>query len=198
MTDNIDSSCGPTSIVAIGVGNRMRTYMNYVANNPRLARLVAVVEPDDIRRNAMADKFGVPEEYRFNDYNDYFNSKVRADVAFICTPEREHYEPCMKALETGHHVLLEKPIAQSYEQCLRIHEAAEKAGKIVYVCHILRYHPVFLKIKEIVSSGRFGRLISINHTENVGIERTTHSYVRGSMNTEAGNNPMLLAKCCPT
>lgn len=196
MTDNIDSSCGPTSIVAIGVGNRMRTYMNYVANNPRLARLVAVVEPDDIRRNAMADKFGVPEEYRFNDYNDYFNSKVRADVAFICTPEREHYEPCMKALETGHHVLLEKPIAQSYEQCLRIHEAAEKAGKIVYVCHILRYHPVFLKIKEIVSSGRFGRLISINHTENVGIERTTHSYVRGSMNTEAGNNPMLLAKCC--
>ncbi len=196
MTDYKDSSYVPASIVAIGVGNRMRTYLNYVANNPRFGRLVAVVEPDDIRRNAMADKFGLPEECRFHNYKDYFESAVNADVAFICTPEREHYDPCMKALETGHHVLLEKPIAQNYEQCLRINEAAEKAGKIVYVCHILRYHPVFLKIKEIVSSGRFGRIISINHTENVGLERTTHSYVRGLMNTEAGNNPMLLAKCC--
>lgn len=41
------------------------------------------------------------------------------------------------------------------------------------------------------------RILSLpSHIEDVGIERATHSYVRGSMNTEAGNNPMLLAKCC--
>lgn len=196
MTDIIDSSSKPTSIVAIGVGNRMRTYMQYVAENPKTARLVAVVEPDDIRRNAMAERFGIPHERRFHDYREYFESDVRADAAFICTPERDHYTPCLMALETGHHVLLEKPIAQTYEQCLHISETAEKRGKIVYVCHVLRYHPVFKKIKEIVSSGRFGRIVSINHIENVGVERMTHSYVRGSMNSETGNNPMLLAKCC--
>ena len=57
MADFPDSSRMPTSIVAIGVGNRMRTYMHYVARHPELAKLVAVVEPDSIRRNAMADQF---------------------------------------------------------------------------------------------------------------------------------------------
>ncbi len=196
MIENHHSSSEPTSIVAIGVGNRMRTYMQYVAQHPGKARLAAVVEPDDIRRNAMGDKFRIPAEYRFHDYNEYFASGMRTDVAFICTPERDHFKPCMDALRTGHHVLLEKPIAQNYEECLQIAEAARTAGKVVYICHILRYHPVFMKIKELVSSGKYGRIISINHIENVGVERMTHSYVRGTMNTEEGNNPMLLAKCC--
>ena len=93
MTDLIDSSRVPTSIVAIGVGIRMRTYMHYVADNPDKARLVAVVEPDPIRRNAMGDKFGIPEHYRYTDYNEYFKNPVKADVAFICTPEKDHFVP---------------------------------------------------------------------------------------------------------
>ncbi len=186
----------PTSIVAIGVGNRMRTYMHYVASHPEVARLVAVVEPDPIRRNAMADQFGIPEQYRYKDYRDFFKNPVKADAAFICTPERDHFEPCMEALRLGLHVLLEKPVAQTYEQCKLIYKAAQKAGKMVCVCHVLRYHPAFIKVKELVSSGKYGRIMTITHTEDVGIDRTTHSYVRGVMNTEAGNNPMLLAKCC--
>ena len=196
MTDFCDSSRVPTSIVAIGVGNRMRTYMHYVAAHPEQAKLVAVVEPDPIRRNAMADQFGIPEQNRFKDYRDFFKNPVKADAAFICTPEREHFEPAIAALNQGMHVLLEKPIAQTYEQCRMIEKAAEKADRIVCVCHVLRYHPVFMKVKELVSSGKYGRVITISHTEDVGIDRTTHSYVRGVMNTEAGNNPMLMAKCC--
>ncbi|MDE5554147.1 MAG: Gfo/Idh/MocA family oxidoreductase [Muribaculaceae bacterium] len=196
MTEFSDSSRKPTSIVAIGVGNRMRTYMHYVASHPEVARLVAVVEPDSIRRNAMADQFDIPEKYRYKDYRDYFKNPVEADVAFICTPEREHFEPCMEALRLGMHVLLEKPVAQTYEQCRLIDRAAKKAGKMVSVCHVLRYHPAFIKVKELVSSGKYGRIMTITHTEDVGIDRMTHSYVRGAMNTEAGNNPMLLAKCC--
>lgn len=196
MTDFADSSCVPTSIVAIGVGNRMRTYMRYVADNPDKAKLVAVVEPDPIRRNSMGDQFGIPEDHRYTDYKEYFRNPVKADVAFICTPEREHFEPTMEALRLGLHILLEKPVAQTYEQCRLIERAAEKAGKIVCVCHVLRYHPTFMKVKELVSSGRYGRIVSISHIEDVGLDRTTHSYVRGVMNTEAGNNPMLIAKCC--
>ena len=196
MTEFSDSSRVPTSIVAIGVGNRMRTYMHYVESHPDIARLVAVVEPDPIRRNAMGDQFGIPEQYRYKDYHDFFKNPVKADVAFICTPEREHFEPCMEALRLGLHVLLEKPVAQTYEQCRLIYKAGKQAGKIVCVCHVLRYHPAFIKVKELVSSGKYGRIMTITHTEDVGIDRTTHSYVRGVMNTEAGNNPMLMAKCC--
>lgn len=196
MSENLNNSRKPTSIVAIGVGNRMRTYMHYVQEHPERARLVAVVEPDEIRRNAMADQFDIPAEHRFASYTDFFRNPVKADAVFICTPEREHYKPCMEALRQGYHILLEKPVAQTYKQCLDIYHESIKANRIVCVCHVLRYHPCFVKIKELVSSGRYGRIISITHTEDVGLDRTTHSYVRGLMNTEAGNNPMLMAKCC--
>lgn len=196
MTENTDISRKPTSIVAIGVGNRMRTYMHFVEQHPDRARLVAVVEPDSIRRNAMADKFGIPAERRFTTHAEFFKAPIEADAVFICTPEREHYGPCIAALRHGYHVLLEKPVAQSYRQCREISEAARKAGKTVFVCHVLRYHPYFIKIKELVESGKYGKIISITHTEDVGIDRATHSYVRSYMNSEAGNNPMLLAKCC--
>lgn len=196
MSDNTDNSRKPTSIVAIGVGNRMRTYMHYVQDHPDRARLVAIVEPDDIRRKAMADKFAIPLERQYSDYKEYFKNPVPADVAFICTPENKHYEPAILALEQGMHILLEKPVAQTYDECLHIDRLAREKNRIVCVCHVLRYHPCFQKIKEIVDSGRFGKIISITHTEDVGIDRQTHSYVRGSMNTERGNNPMILAKCC--
>lgn len=196
MTDTTDVSRKPTSIVAIGVGNRMRTYMHYVQSHPDRARLVAVVEPDDIRRNAMADQFGIPAERRYSTYEQFFQNPIEADAAFICTPEREHFTPCIAALKAGYHVLLEKPVAQTYQQCLQIYEASKKYNRIVSVCHVLRHHPCFIKIKELVDSGKFGRIISMTHTEDVGLDRMTHSYVRGSMNTEGGNNPMLLAKCC--
>ncbi|MDE5568965.1 MAG: Gfo/Idh/MocA family oxidoreductase [Muribaculaceae bacterium] len=196
MTEISDSSRKPTSIVAIGVGNRMRTYMQYVAAHPDEARLVAVVEPDPIRRNAMADRFNIPSERRFNDYHEFFKNPVKADAAIICTPERYHFEPCMEAIRCGMHVLLEKPVAQTYEQCRLIDKAARQAKRVVGVCHVLRYHPAFRKVKELVSSGRFGRIMTISHVEDIGIDRTTHSYVRGTMNTEEGNNPLLMAKCC--
>ncbi len=196
MTENSDSSRMPTSIVAIGVGNRMRTYMHYLLEHPERARLVAVVEPDAIRRNTIADQFNIPSQYRFETCEDFFRNPVKADAAFICTPEKDHFSPCIEALRNGYHVLLEKPVAQTYEQCAAIEKMARETDRIVCVCYVLRYHPCFLKIKELIDSGKYGRIITITHTENVGIDRATHSYVRGSMNSEKGNNPMLIAKCC--
>ena len=196
MTCKDKSTNQPTSIVAIGVGNRMRTYMHYVLEHPELVQLVAVVEPDAIRRNAMGDLFHIPAEHRFEHYEDFFNNPVPADAVIICTPEREHYKPSMMALQHGYHILLEKPIAQTYQECVDIANMAKKMNRIVSICHVLRYHPCFLKVKELIESGELGKIITINHTEGVGIDRDTHSYVRGIMNREKENNPMLLAKCC--
>ncbi len=196
MIDKTATSVKPTSIVAIGVGNRMRKYLTYVEQHPERARLVAVVEPDEIRRKAVAEKFEVPEDHCFNTYDDFFASDIDVEAAFICTPENDHYRPCMQALDRGCHVLLEKPAAQTPEHLDAISKKAREVGKEVCICHVLRYHPCFIKVKELIASGKYGRIISITHTEDVGLDRMCHSYVRGTMNSEKGNNPMLLAKCC--
>lgn len=186
----------PASIIAIGAGNRMRTYMHYVERNPDKVRLVAIVEPDLVRLHQMADKFQIPEERRFTDYRLFFEHPVPADAVIICTPENAHFEPTMLALDHGYHVLLEKPIAHTLEQCEAIAQKAEEKGLIVGICHVLRFHPCYIKIKELIESGKLGRVMTIDHTEGVGIDRNAHSYVRGPMNRQEESNPMILAKCC--
>lgn len=186
----------PTPVAAIGAGNRMRTYMHYVAQNPDKVRLVAIAEPDAARREAMRRDFGLDGDAVFEGYDSLFASGIRFDAVFIATPGNEHYRPAMMALEHGCHVLLEKPIAQNYEECLAVAELAKKNGLTVSVCHVMRHHPMFLKIKELIDSGNYGRIITVSHTEEVGIDRATHSYVRGTLNNERTSNPMLLDKSC--
>lgn len=186
----------PVSIVAIGAGNRTNKYLEYVRRNPDKARLIGVVELNDLRRQKVADEFDLDASCCYTDYRDFFRSPLKADAVMICTPENKHFEPAMLAIETGYHVLLEKPIAQTLEECVAIGEAARRKNVIVSVCHVLRYHPYFIKLKELACSGELGNIISINHCTSVGVDRATHSFVRGLWSREADTNPMLISKCC--
>ena len=186
----------PVSIVAIGAGNRTNKYLEYVRRNPDKARLIGVVELNDLRRQKVADEFDLDASCCYTDYRDFFRSPLKADAVMICTPENKHFEPAMLAIEAGYHVLLEKPIAQTLEECMAIGEAARRKNVIVSVCHVLRYHPYFIKLKELACSGELGNIISINHCTSVGVDRATHSFVRGLWSREADTNPMLISKCC--
>ena len=183
-------------IVAIGAGNRTNKYLEYVRQHPDKVKLVGVVELNDIRRKHVAERFGLEASQCYVDYRDFFKASVQADAVMICTPEDMHFEPTMLAIEAGYHVLLEKPIAQTLEECLAIGEAARKKNVLVSVCHVLRYHPYFMKIKGLVDSGELGHIISINHRTSVGVDRTAHGFVRGIWRKEAVTNPMLMSKCC--
>ena len=183
-------------IVAIGAGNRTNKYLEYVRQHPDKVKLVGVVELNDIRRKHVADCFSLDASQCFVDYRDFFQHPVEADAVMICTPENMHFEPTMQAIERGYHILLEKPIAQTLEECMLIAQAARKHDVLVSVCHVLRYHPYFMKIKELVDSGELGNIISINHRTSVGLDRTAHGFVRGLWRKEAVTNPMLMSKCC--
>lgn len=190
-----DDAC-PVSIVVIGAGNRANKYLEYVKMNPGKVQLVGIVELNEIRRNKLAESFGLNESQCYSDYFSFFSRPIQSDAVLICTPEHKHFEPCMMAIQKGYHVLLEKPIAQRLDECIEIGKAAKERGVIVAVCHVLRYHPYFIKIKEIVDKEELGQIISINHRSSVGIDRSTHGFVRGMWRKEEITNPMLISKCC--
>ena len=196
MNSKNECSSRPVSIVVIGTGNRANKYLEFVFNNPDKAKLVGIVELNNIRRNQVAAKFNLKEEQCYTDYDSFFVHPIVADAILICTPENKHFEPCMRAIHAGYHVLLEKPIAQTLEECVKIGEAAKQKGVMVNVCHVLHYHPYFLKLKEIVTSGKYGEIISIEHKSCVGIDRSTHGFVRGLYRKEEVTNPMLISKSC--
>lgn len=168
----------------------------YAELHPTEMRIVAIVEPNPVRRAQLAAKCGVAEESCFAAWEEFFQRDKMADAVFICTPDHLHYEPTLLALERGYDVLLEKPIAQTWQECVDIVGRAEELHRIVGVCHVLRYHPYFKKFREVVTDRSLGELISVNHIEAVGIERMTHAFVRGLWRKESETNPMILSKAC--
>ncbi|MCK4780106.1 MAG: Gfo/Idh/MocA family oxidoreductase, partial [Candidatus Lokiarchaeota archaeon] len=107
-----------------------------------------------------------------------------------------HTEPTLLALEKGYHVLLEKPMAQTLENCIKIVKKVEETGRILGVGHVLRYTSFFSTIYKIIQKGLLGDIVNISHRENVMWYHYAHSFIRGPWSNVEKSSPMILAKCC--
>ena len=186
----------PVTAIVCGAGNRGNVYGGYALEYPDQLDIIGVAEPIAIRNERYAKKHAIKEENRFNTWEDVFKKPKMADAIIITTPDNLHYGPCMKALAMGYDVLLEKPISPSEKECRAILALAKKTGRIVAVCHVLRYAPYFVKLKEIMQSGVLGEVISIQHMEPIEHIHMSHSYVRGNWHNSVATTPIILAKSC--
>ncbi|MEP1486844.1 MAG: Gfo/Idh/MocA family oxidoreductase [Algibacter sp.] len=184
------------TVITIGAGNRGNTYGNYRLHFPDQMDIVGVAEPIKERKNRFSEKHNIPEENRFVTWEHVFDRPKFADAVIISTPDQLHYAPCMKALEMGYDVLLEKPISPSEQECLDILKLAKKNKRIVAVCHVLRYAPYFIELKKMIDDGAIGELISIDHFEPIEHTHMAHSYVRGNWHNSKTSTPIILAKSC--
>jgi predicted dehydrogenase len=80
--------------------------------------------------------------------------------------------------------------------CVRLVRTAERTRRLLQICHVLRYTAFFSKLHDIVTSGRLGDVITVEHRENVAYWHMAHSYVRGNWRDSQVESPMILAKCC--
>jgi predicted dehydrogenase len=186
----------PTAVV-VGAGNRGRlVYAAWARRHPERLRVVAVAEPDERSRQTTADWHAIPPGRCFRDWRECLEKPRLADVAIIATSDTLHVEPALAAIERGYDVLLEKPIAPTPAECVRVVEAAERAGCLLQIGHVLRYTPFYEKVHEIVASGALGELVHLDLKEHVAAWHMTHSFVRGRFRNRAVAAPVLLAKSC--
>lgn len=186
----------PVTAITCGAGNRGNVYGGFALAYPDQLDIVGVAEPIPIRNERYAKKHAIPEENRFNTWEDVFKKPKFADAIIITTPDNLHYGPCMAALKMGYDVLLEKPISPSEKECRDILQLAKKNDRIVAVCHVLRYAPYFVKLKEMMHNGSIGEIISIQHMEPIKNVHMSHSYVRGNWHNSKETTPIILAKSC--
>lgn len=186
----------PVTAIVCGAGNRGNVYGGYSLAYPDKLDIVGVAEPIAIRNERYATKHGIKAENRFVTWEDVFKRPKFADAIIITTPDNLHYGPCMKALEMGYDVLLEKPISPSEKECRDILALAKKNDRIVAVCHVLRYAPYFVKLRELIQSKAIGELVSIQHMEPIEHFHMSHSYVRGNWHDSKKTTPIILAKSC--
>lgn len=186
----------PVSVIIIGAGGRGSAYAGYAAKFPKNMKVVGVSDINEERRKKMAKQFNVPKNMQFGDFSEVFKQKKLADAVVIATPDDVHFEPCMQALAKEYDVLLEKPIAPTADECTKILAQAKKYNRIVAVCHVLRYAPYYLALKQAIDSGMVGEVVSLQHTEPILFDHMAHSYVRGNWHNSKETSPIILAKSC--
>ena len=112
------------------------------------------------RAQALADEFGG----KVYDTVDELINDCEIDAVSVCVANAYHAETTIKALNAGKHVLCEKPMATSYKDCEAMVEAAKKNGKHLLIDQNQRLTPTHKYAKELVSSGKYGKVISFQTT----------------------------------
>lgn len=186
----------PVTAVVLGAGSRGSIYAGYAKAHPEELKIVAVAEPRQDRRSILANELEIPESGRFASWQELLAQPRMADCAFICTLDDDHTEPAVKAMELGYHLLLEKPMSNTEDECRLIADTANRTGRKLAVCHVLRYTPFYMTLKKLIDQGKIGEVTAINQIENVGYWHQAHSFVRGNWRTVRETSPMILQKSC--
>lgn len=187
----------PLELVLIGAGQRgALAYASYALQHPDEVRFVGVAEPDPIRRQRFADQHDLDDSQCFTSWEELLAQGQLGRGAIITTQDQMHVEPAVAAMQAGYDVLLEKPMAHTLAGCVQLVQTAERTGRTLQICHVLRYSPFWQTLHGVLDSGKLGDLITVEHRENVAYWHMAHSFVRGNWRNAALSSPMILAKCC--
>lgn len=184
-------------VALAGLGSRGKdAYAPAAKLFPEKMEIVAIADIDPAKVNEVARIYNIPEEMCFNSAEELIAQEKLADVMFITTQDRQHVGHAIPALQKGYHLLLEKPISPDLEECRKIVKVAAECDRKVIVCHVLRYTPIYSKLKEVLDSGIIGEVVNVMSIENVGYWHQAHSFVRGNWRNSETTSPMILQKCC--
>ncbi|HID10236.1 MAG TPA: Gfo/Idh/MocA family oxidoreductase [Candidatus Latescibacteria bacterium] len=139
----------------IGAGMMGRQHIRAIRDHyPEEAEVRAICDPEPGELASASEL--APEAHRHSDYRKMLDEE-ELDGVFISTPNFLHAEIALRSLERGVHVFSEKPVATTKEDCLRMAEEAEEAGRVLMIGHELRYSEYFRTVKQIVDEGKIGR-----------------------------------------
>jgi predicted dehydrogenase len=143
---------GKVKVGIIGLGSWGSCHLEAYATMPQV-EVVALCDMNGERVRSLAERFGVPHVY-----TDSAEMLARDDIQLvnIATFENNHFEPAVRALDSGKHVLVEKPVSTKLSEAEGMKEAAERNGKFIFPGHLLRFEPRYAEIYQAIQSERIG------------------------------------------
>lgn len=182
--------------VILGAGGRGQMFSDWLANEYGPGCVIAVAEPNPVRRAVVAEAHGIPAEMCFETWQDLLAKPRLAEILINTTLDKDHIGSAVQAMQAGYHMLLEKPMAVTLEDCQTIDRVRQETGRIVSVCHSLRYHAVFAQVRDIIRSGILGNVVCYDQLEAIEHIHMSHSFVRGNWQREDTSTFLLMAKSC--
>ena len=156
----------PIQVGVLGAGPWGLNHVRGLAREPR-CRLSAVAEPDPSKRALIAE---LAPGARWTASADEVIADPAIDAVVIAAPASTHVELALAAFAAGKHVLIEKPVARTVEEALRVRDAARAAGTVGMVGHLMVYHPAVRRIGELLDSGSLGAPLYL-HAMRVNLGR---------------------------
>ncbi len=145
------------NFAVIGLGHIGKRHMEMIRRNPE-TQVVAICDIKPKEQLELTDSDNIPF---FNSIDALLNSGIDIDVVNICTPNGYHAQYAIKALETGHHVVLEKPIALRKRDAEQVVYKSLEMSKHVFCVMQNRYSPPSVWLKEIVSQKLLGKIYMV-------------------------------------
>jgi len=126
----------------------------------REAQITAIADTSAANREKFANAFGLKDAKQYDDYRTMLE-EADIDAVVICSPHTLHYQQATDVLESGRHVLIEKPMTCSSEEAKQLLKTAERSGKLLQVSYQRHFQPEFMYIRDTIQSGAIGRLTSV-------------------------------------
>lgn len=184
------------NLAVIGCGRRSWSVVNnFLSAGAGRVKVVAVFDPDPSACELAKEKW--QQDFALCSSMVEAVNYPGADTVGIFSPNAFHCEAIIEALQAGKQVFSEKPLATNIEDCRKIMDMEERTGIAITTGFVLRYAPIYRKVKELLDTGTFGKIINIAASEN------RHSWGGGaSMSADYGwrrfrdkGGPYLLEKC---
>jgi predicted dehydrogenase len=141
----------------IGCGGIAKTHALQMEDADARLKITAAVDVELDRAEAMRETLGDIKTAR--DYREIMDD---VDAVLIALPHDLHAPIGLDFLNAGKHVLMEKPMANTEEECWALVEAAKKADRTLMVAYCMRYHPLVRKMKEVIDSKKYGKCFQVS------------------------------------
>ena len=156
----------------IGAGE-IAGYHLQVLKEIKTIEVCAICDLDLARANAMGNFYGLKNAY--NGHSEMI-AKEKPDVVHVLTPPKFHAHISIEAMESGSHVLVEKPMALSYDDAAKMVSTAEKTGKHLAICEMFLFDPVVIKARNMLAQGYIGQLLHVESYWFTDISGNSNAY----------------------
>jgi predicted dehydrogenase len=172
-------------VAVIGIGNISRLHLEGYLTFPKRCKITHLVDIYPEKAEAKRKEHKLDAQV-FSSYKDILKDPA-VDLVSICTPPYEHAEAAIAFLKAGKHVIVEKPMAASLEECDAMIRAAKKSGKILSPVAQNRFRDPVMNLKAVLDSGKAGK---VTHAQIDSHWWRGHSYYdlwwRGTWEKEGG------------
>ena len=182
-------------IAVIATGGRACCVVGHLLNDADgKVEIAAVYDPDEKEMEHFCRKLNLPDARFCSSSTEAINTPG-VEWVMVFSPNAFHKQHILEGFAAGKNVFSEKPLATTIEDCQEIYDAHKASGKLFATGFVLRYAPIYRKAKELLDSGKLGRIISIEANENIAPAHGGYIVSNWRRHT-AMAGPHILEKCC--